>query len=543
MPRDPATRILVLSGPIAAGKSTLGDQLAQQYGGVRFKTNDLIQSLRPNIPDERRALQIAGEALDRSTRGKWVCDALIQRLADNFLNSAPELVIVDSVRIKQQIDYVRRGFGPTVLHVHLTAGVEELSKRYRFRKSRFKELASFKAVRQNPTEKQIDSLAAIADVVIDTSSCDEEDVVARVVAALGRRPHETSPNVDVIVGGQYGSEGKGNIAAYMAPEYDSLFRVGGPNAGHKVFREPEPYTFHHLPSGTFKNESAKLLIGPGAVIGLETLLKEVASLNVPYDRLLIDNQAIIINQEDVEYELRQLRDRIGSTAQGVGSATARKILERWPKSSVSLAYDVPELKPYVGSTREALEAAYAHNERILLEGTQGTSLSLHHGSYPHVTSRDTTVSGCLSEAGIPPKQVRKVIMVCRTYPIRVESPRQGTSGNMKRELTLQEISRRSGIALKELQNTEKTSTTNKKRRIAEFDWTQLRTSTLLNGPTDIALTFVDYIDKKNRHARRYEQLTERTLRFIEEVERVTAVPVSLISTGFNFRCIIDRRSW
>ena len=73
--------------------------------------------------------------------------------------------------------------------------------------------------------------------------------------------------VDVVVGGQYGREGKGQIAAYLAPEYDVLVRVGGPNAGHKVFEIDEPYTYHHLPSGTLRNQGL-IVIGPGATVNV-----------------------------------------------------------------------------------------------------------------------------------------------------------------------------------------------------------------------------------------------------------------------------------
>ncbi len=81
-----------------------------------------------------------------------------------------------------------------------------------------------------------------------------------------------------------------------------------------------------------------------------------------------------------------------------------------------------ELAPFLASAYEVLSEAYARGDRVLLRGTQGTGLSLYHGAYPHVTSRDTTVAGCLAEMGIAPTRVRKVIMVCRTYPIRVQSP-------------------------------------------------------------------------------------------------------------------------
>ncbi|HEX5434799.1 MAG TPA: adenylosuccinate synthetase [Candidatus Angelobacter sp.] len=176
---------------------------------------------------------------------------------------------------------------------------------------------------------------------------------------------------------------------------------------------------------------------------------------------------------------------------------------------------------------ELLEKAFASGRRILLEGTQGTGLSLYHGSYPHVTSRDTTVAGCLSEAAIPQNRVRKIVIVCRGYPIRVESPSKATSGPMSREISWQEIGQRSGVDPQELEALEKTSTTHKKRRVGEFDWALLRRSSSINGPTDIALTFADYVSVRNTEARRFEQLTPETIRFTEEIEKVSGAPVSL----------------
>lgn len=133
-------------------------------------------------------------------------------------------------------------------------------------------------------------------------------------------------------------------------------------------------------------------------------------------------------------------------------------------------------------------------------------------------------------------------MVCRTYPIRVPNTAEGmTSGPMSPDVTREEISRRSGVPIDDL--AELTSITKGKRRIGEFDWHLLRKSTTLNSPTDIALTFVDYLDVQNRDARRFDQLTLETIRFIEEVERFAKAPVSLLSTRFHLRSIIDRRSW
>lgn len=140
-------------------------------------------------------------------------------------------------------------------------------------------------------------------------------------------------------------------------------------------------------------------------------------------------------------------------------------------------------------------------------------------------------------------QTRWVILVIRTYPIRVQNPdTEGkTSGPMSQEITYEELARRSGIPQEELEKTEKGSVSHRQRRIAEFDWALLRRSVELNGATDIALTFADYVSIDNRAAQRYDQLTDETIRFIEEVERVSGVPVSLITTRFDARSVIDRR--
>ena len=269
-------------------------------------------------------------------------------------------------------------------------------------------------------------------------------------------------------------------------------------------------------------------------------LTEIAECKVDNQRLSIDPQAMIIAPVDIARE-RRLVANIGSTGQGVGYATARRITGRG--AGIRLARDVKELKPFIKDTWEVLEKAYQSGKKVLIEGTQGTGLSLYHGSYPHVTSRDTSVSGALSEAGVPPSRIRKVIITCRAYPIRVQSPQGKTSGEMGIEIDWKTVSKRSGLSFDQLKTTERTSTTNRDRRVAEFNWSMLRRAAALNGPTDIALTFADYIANKNEKAHRFEQLTSETITFIEEIERVAAAPVSLISTRFDFRSIIDRRAW
>jgi adenylosuccinate synthase len=527
---------VVLSGPIACGKSSLAEQLVGRFGFLLVKTHELIRTASPGVPAERASLQKAGEALDKQTKGQWVADALVRRLARES-ESAP--VVVDSVRIKEQIAALRRAYGRSVVHVHLTAPIEDLRGRYKDRAGSIAELPSYEDVLKDPTEAQVDSLREFADVVIDTHRNGKEDVVARAASYLRLFGRGVVPLVDVLVGGQWGSEGKGNIASYLAPEYSVLVRVGGPNAGHTVYAEPAHEVFHHLPSGSRRAPKATLVLGAGSVLRVAGLIEEIARHEIEVQRLAIDPQAMLIDDADPDLEKKsRLREAIGSTLQGVGAATSRKVL-RNTEPPVRLARDEPLLAPYVRSAVDILEKAYAEGSRVLLEGTQGTGLSLHHGQYPYVTSRDTTVSGCLAEAGIPPGRVRRVLMVCRSYPIRVG----GNSGPMGIETTWEEVAARSGKPVEELVRIEKTTTTKRDRRVAEFGWREIQRGCVLNGPTDIALTFADYIDATNTDARRFEQLTAPTIRFVEELERVTGTPVSLISTRFDFRNVIDRRTW
>lgn len=537
-------RIVVVSGRVASGKSSLAKQLCSQFRGKRYSTHTMLVKRLGGDEAGRRKLQEEGERLDKRTRGSWVRDDLSR---DIYSLEDYTLAVVDSARIIGQINYLRESFGRRVIHIHTTASEKTIRSRYTARrKERKGELPSYSEVIKDPTEAQVESLADHADLLIDTDRCTPQDVLVRAARALSLLAGGPSPCVDAIIGGEYGSEGKGNIAFYLAPEYDLLVRVGGPNAGHKVFlHSGEQYTHHHLPSGTQAGE-AQLLIGPGNVINVENLLQEIADCEVSQDRLAIDPRAMVIERADIRREQR-LAEKIGSTKQGVGWATARRVLRGadGKMADVRMAAYIPDLQPFLAPAIDILEDAYSRGLRIMLEGTQGTGLSLYHGSYPHVTSRDTSVAGTLSEAGIAPHRLRRCVLVCRTYPIRVESPsKDDSSGPMSMELRWSEVEKRAEVRRGRLEQSEKTSTTNKQRRVGEFEWDLFRKSAVINGPTDIALTFLDYLGKKNLNARRFDQLTQNALIFINEIERVAGAPVSLVSTGFTQRpAIVDRRTW
>lgn len=529
--------LIVLSGPIAAGKSSLATNLVKG-GWAYFSTRKAIKGLLGD--GTREELQARGKELDRD-RPNWIWEEMVDLMA-------PGLSVIDSVRTETQIDLIRKyasATGLRVVHIHLTASDEELKRRYAKRN----EVSDYASVKSDSIESNLYDLQSSADLVIDTGKCTSDDTFVLCMAAAGI-DYGTNcvPNVDVLVGGQYGSEGKGHVVAHIAPEYDCLVRVGGPNAGHSVLYQGKHVSFYHLPSGILHNHQAMIILGAGININPTVLMKEIElaeSLGVQVrNRIHIDRNANLISKLDIEAE-KALVASIGSTGQGVGVATANRILERSIRDEPTIHNLPPGFGVEICDTQELLEEFYNSEHKVLVEGTQGTGLSLYHGHYPHVTSRDTTVSGTIADAGIAPGRIRKVVMVVRTNPIRVQNPggEGKTSGPMGKEIAWEDIAARAGVDAGVLREREKTTTTKRQRRVSEFDWGLLQRSSVLNCPTDIALTFADYLSPENTRARRYDQLTPETQNFIQNVEMVSKAPVSMVTTRLHERSIIDRRKW
>jgi adenylosuccinate synthase len=529
------TSLIVLSGPIGVGKSSFAKALAR-FDVERVSTREYILKAT-GCENERGALQKAGEELDTETNGTWV----IQAVEEAAKAGSGKVLLLDSARIKLQVDELRSKFPGRVFHVHLHAADEELKRRYAERPPELKEFSTYAKARDNHTEAQVGTLRECADLILDTDHSDPDTLAVTAMAVRGQAVPVVEPLVDVIVGGQYGSEGKGNICAYIARNwgYEALIRIGGPNAGHRV-ADP-PYKYVQLPSGTGSNDKALILIGAGSTLWLPQLMLEIMDQKLGPKRLAIDPQAMVIDDDDRRAE--EALESIASTKQGVGAATARKIVNRGDKlmfgPKVVLAGAVKQLQPYIRDVRAELDRMYREGKSVLLEGTQGTALSIHHGLYPHVTSRETSAAGCLSDAGVSPKRVKRIIMVLRTYPIRVG----GTSGWMGRTIEFDEVSQRSGIPLKNLEGTEKGTISGTKRRMAEFDWGQLRRAVELNGATDIALTFADYLGLDNQRATSFAELNGEAQDFIRKVDRVAGVNVTLVSKAFAIDAVIERGSW
>ena len=214
------------------------------------------------------------------------------------------------------------------------------------------------------------------------------------------------------------------------------------------------------------------------------------------NRLYIDAEAGILDEKFHEAEggvNGEMHRRIGSTGEGVGPARVARI-NRDPSQfrqfkDVAEEYGLSEC--LCADTPYFIAKLQDVGENILIEGTQGSGLSLLHSHWPYCTSIDTNAAGIISEVGIAPSRVTDVLMVCRTYPIRVA----GNSGPMNNEISWDELNKRmQDRGYIGQVKPEKTTVTHKIRRIAEWDDDLFNRSCLLNAPTEIALTFADYID-------------------------------------------------
>jgi len=325
--------------------------------------------------------------------------------------------------------------------------------------------------------------------------------------------------VSIVVGGQYGSEGKGKVAHYLAREMRASFavRCGGPNSGHTVIDEQgNTRIFQQLPTAAILPD-VKLVICAGSYIDLDILYNEINETNIDTGRLFIDPDAVIITEELKERETKSgLIDRIGSTGSGTGAAVAARVNR---EKTLLFAKDIPELKPFISSV-SMLRSALDKKERIIIEGTQGFGLSpLHARHYPYATSRDTTAAAFLSETGLSPLDVDDVVLTIRAFPIRVE----GNSGPLPDEIDWETVTREGGH---QSLIQEKTSVTKRLRRVARFEPSIVRQAISINSPTRIVLNHLDYIGVMGENERQ-----QGIGVFIQHVEENINADITLVGFG------------
>ncbi len=411
-----------------------------------------------------------------------------------------------------------------------------------------------------------------------------------------------------IVGSQWGDEGKGKLVDALSEHYDFIGRAsGGANAGHTVCvgrgGEAERYIFHLLPSGIL-HENKIAIIGNGAVIHLPTLLDEVRALEEKgldaLGRLRISDRAHLIfdYHKDIDeiQERRKGEQKIGTTKQGIGPAYSDKISRRGIRmvdlldqhrfaekfrknaelaqkefgiqinieSEINFYKDVIELlEPIILNTTELLNKAYQDGKSILIEGVQGTHLDIDMGTYPYVTSSNTTSGGACTGLGISPNKINSIIGIAKAYTTRVGG------GPFPTELANIE-----GDMLRE-QGGEYGATTGRPRRCGWFDAVLVKNAITINGINSINLTKLDVLrgfksikiathytlngqdydfvpadldeleslkasyiempgwDEDISQIRDFEKLPTNAKNYILKVEEVLGVPINFIGVGVH----------
>lgn len=365
--------------------------------------------------------------------------------------------------------------------------------------------------------------------------------------------------VVALVGAQYGSEGKGAIAAAIADQFQVHVRTGAPNAGHTYYIDGQ--TPQGVPNGRAKvvarsvpcgasNPQATLVIGPGGVIDVDLLVSEVQELDAlgleVSGRLMVDAKALVIDKirhHDYENGVKgKAHEMIGSTGEGVGIARmahlSRGVLAHdWAWGKIEHAGD-PSIREYLDSheidvitgTSRLVTSWIDIGQKVLLEGTQGSGLSSVHGPWPYCTSTDTNSAQMLVDAGISPARLTSTVLVARSYPIRVA----GNSGPLEKEITWEEI----GV------KPEHTTVTKKERRVGRWDDDLFERAVVLNGPSPrVALTFADYLDPFVTGITEWDGLTKPIIEWIRHIEWKFGVNVCFVGTGPDSVAIKPGMRW
>ena len=393
-----------------------------------------------------------------------------------------------------------------------------------------------------------------------------------------------------ILGAQWGDEGKGKIVDLLTEKCDAVVRFqGGHNAGHTLVVDNKTTILHLVPSGIL-HDNVKCIIGNGVVLSLDALSEELQILEknqVRIDgRLLIsDNCPLILPVHialDKAREIKKGSDKIGTTGRGIGPAYEDKVSRRGlrlgdlsnPEVSLNkleelLDYHNFVLKNYYNASTfnankmhekllmqyevhkehvidvpEYVENLFINNKKVVFEGAQGTLLDIDHGTYPFVTSSNTTVGGIFTGSGVSPKKLDYILAIVKAYTTRVGS------GPFMTELfdnDGKELSKRGH---------EFGATTGRERRCGWLDLVALKRTIIINGFTGICLTKIDVLDqlkeikvcvkyennkpiykvfkgwlKNISQINKYEDLPRNTKIYIEAIEKFLEVPIDIISNG------------
>jgi len=314
------------------------------------------------------------------------------------------------------------------------------------------------------------------------------------------------------------------VISYLAlkDKLDVTARAGvGPNAGHTVFIEGKKYGLSMLPSA-FMQKKCRLLIGPGVLVNPEILLREM-KLTESEDKVGVDPQCAIIEARHIEADKAgHLAKDIRTTGTGTGPCNAERALRK-----TKLAREEPTLTRYLTDVPLEANTAIDEGKRVLIEGTQGTYLSLYHGTYPYVTSKDVTASAACADVGVGPTKIDDVILVFKAFTTRVGA------GPLPNEISLQEAEKRGWV--------EYGTVTGRPRRAAPFSVDLAKRAVMLNAATQAAVTKIDVLFPQCRGVTSYNKLTSDAKAFVEDIEKEIKIPITLVGTGPDALEMVDRR--
>lgn len=331
----------------------------------------------------------------------------------------------------------------------------------------------------------------------------------------------------IVMGGQWGDEGKGKLTDALAAEADLVVRAnGGANAGHTVQTEQGAFKLHLIPCGIL-HPDCESIVGAGVVVDPRRMLEEMdhlAERGIPLDRLRVSERAHVVLPHhpilDGLEEAARLEASIGTTLRGIGPAYSDKVsrrglrmadlvapsalrarlgeeLPRWNRilSDVygaesldrdrlydELASYGERLRPYVGPTEPIVADALDQGQQVIVECAQGAMLDIDYGTYPYVTSSSTTAAGACQGAGVPPTSIERVLGVFKAYSTRVGAGPLPT-----------ELHDATGDLIRE-RGREYGATTGRPRRTGWFDAVAARYVVRLNGVSDVAMTLLDVFD-------------------------------------------------
>ena len=327
----------------------------------------------------------------------------------------------------------------------------------------------------------------------------------------------------VIIGAQWGDEGKGKIVHYLSKTADYVVRYqGGSNAGHTVYKGDKKYVFHLLPSGIIE-ENKICLIGSGVVLNPDDIVSEIEELQgkgIDFSgRLFIsENCHVVLAYHKILDALKEKKEKIGTTQKGIGPAYTDKVsrigirfveylddenfenlldLNLNAKKDLLIDVDLAKLKseilesrnkivnklrPLAANVVKMVNQAFADNKKLIFESAQGSMLDIDHGTYPYVTSSNPLSGGVCCGCGIGPNKIKDVFGIIKAYVTRVGEGPFPTELNDEIGQNLREEGNEFG------------ATTGRPRRCGWFDLVVAKTSILLNGITSLVLTKLDVLD-------------------------------------------------